>query len=385
MSSAADRSPHSWRLYALDRASGEVVWERTAHQGVPATPRHPKNSYASQTPATDGEHVVAFFGSEGLYCYDAAGELVWRRDLGTIDAGFFFDPGYSWGTASSPVLWRDLVIVQVDRQADSFIAAFDLASGKERWRTPRDELPSWATPTVWESSEGAVLLTNGIRGMRGYDPATGEGLWHLATGNSMISGATPVADREVAVIGNGYRPLTPIYAVRAGARGDISLAEGETANRGVAWSTKSGGPYYVTPLIYEDFLYVLSNDGVLTAYLTLTGERVYRERVGEKAVGFSASQVAADGRLYLASEDGDVYVVRAGHDYRLLGVNPVGELMMATPAVAGGMIVLRTRDRVIAIGKPGAGDGPGTGETVAAGEASGRRAGASGSSPSGGR
>jgi outer membrane protein assembly factor BamB len=187
------------------------------------------------------------------------------------------------------------------------------------------------------------------------------------------------------VIGNGYRPLTPIYAVRAGARGDISLAEGETANRGVAWSTKSGGPYYVTPLIYEDFLYVLSNDGVLTAYLTLTGERVYRERVGEKAVGFSASPVAADGRIYLASEDGDVYVLRAGHDYRLLGVNPVGELMMATPAVAGGMIVLRTRDRVIAIGKAGAGDGPGTGETVAAGEASGRRAGASGSSPSGGR
>jgi outer membrane protein assembly factor BamB len=351
MESAADMSVHTLKVYALDRQTGAVLWEKTAWSGVPRTKRHPKNSFASATPATDGRHLVVLFGSHGLFCFDLDGNLLWQKDLGLFDTGFFFDPEYQWGDASSPVLFRDSVILQSDRQKDSFLAAFSLSDGTLRWRTARDELPSWGSPTLFEGPDGgAELVTNGIRGIRGYDPATGKELWHLATENSMIAGSTPVvALGDLFVVGNGYRPLKPIYAIRRGVRGEIAMGE-EGASPSMAWSRKAGGPYYITPLAYGEHLYVLTESGVLTLYYARTGEEIYRKRVGDKGATFSASPVAADGRLYLASEDGDVYVVKAGIEYQLEAVNPVGELMMATPAIADGMIYIRTRQHVFGIG-----------------------------------
>ena len=351
MESAADMSPHAFKVYALDRKTGAVLWEKTVLTGVPKTKRHPKNSFASPTPATDGKHLVALFGSHGLFCFDLDGNLLWQQDLGVFDAGFFYDPEYQWADASSPVLFGDTVIVQSDRQKDSFLAAYALADGSLRWRTPRDELPSWGTPTVFRGPDGAAeLVTNGIRRIRGYDPATGKELWQLETGNSMIAGSTPVtAMGDLYVVGNGYRPLKPIYAIRRGARGDISLGDA-ASNQGVAWSKKAGGPYYTTPLAYGEHLYVLGENGVLTLYYARTGEEIYRQRVGDKGATFAASPVAADGHLYLASEDGDVYVVKAGIEYQLVAVNPVGELTMATPAIADGMLYIRTRGHVLGIG-----------------------------------
>jgi outer membrane protein assembly factor BamB len=350
MESAADMSSHSFRVYALNRHTGEVLWQRVAYEGVPKTRRSPKNSYASPTPATDGRHLVVQFGSHGLYGYDLDGNLLWKRDLGVLDTGFFFDPAYQWGDASSPVLYQDLAIVQCDLQKGSYLAAFSLKDGSLRWRTERDELPSWGTPTIVEGLERTELVTNGIKRIRGYDPATGKELWSLATHNSFISAATPVAGLGLVVVGNGYRPLRPLYAIRPGGQGDISLGEAGS-NPHVAWSRKSGGPYYTTPLIYGERLYVLSENGVLVNYYLKTGEEIYRQRVGDKGATFAASPVAGDGHLYLASEEGDVYVVRDGIEYKLAAVNPVGEPCMATPALAGGMIYVRTRSHLLGIGR----------------------------------
>lgn len=353
MDSAADMSVHTLKVYALDRRTGAVLWEKTVYSGVPKTKRHPKNSFASATPATNGKQLVVLFGSHGLFCFDLDGKLLWQKDLGVFDTGFFYDPEFQWADASSPVLFRDTVIVQCDRQKDSFLAAYSLADGSLRWRTARDELPSWGTPTLSEGPAGAELVTNGIRGIRGYDPATGKELWHLETGNSMIAGSTPVValGGDLFVVGNGYRPLKPLYAIRQGARGEIALGE-SGSSPSVAWSHKSGGPYYTTPLVYGEHLYVLTENGVLTLYYARTGEEIYRQRVGDKGATFSASPVAADGNLYLASEDGDVYVVKAGIEHQLVAVNPVGELVMATPAIVDGMIYVRTRQHVLGIGAP---------------------------------
>lgn len=350
MDSAADMSPHSFRVYALNRHTGEILWERLAYEGVPKTKRSPKNSFASPTPATDGRHLVVHFGSHGLYCYDLDGNLLWKRDLGVLDTGFFFDPAYQWGDASSPIIYRDLAILQCDLQKDSYLAAFDLKDGTLRWKSERDELPSWGTPTLVEGPRRAELVTNGIKRIRSYDPETGKELWSLATHNSFISAATPVAGLDLIVVGNGYRPLRPIYAIRPGAQGDISLGDASSSQH-VAWSKKSGGSYYTTPLIYGEHLYVLGENGVLVNYYVKTGEEIYRHRVGDAGATFAASPVAADGYLYLASEAGDVYVLRDGIEYKQTAANPVGEPCMATPAIADGMIYIRTRSHLLGIGR----------------------------------
>jgi outer membrane protein assembly factor BamB len=329
-----------------------VIWERTAHEGVPEVGRSPNNSYASETPATDGEHVAAYFGSHGLHVFDFAGNLRWQTDFGLVEAGWFFDASVTWGSASSPIIYRDLVIVQVDRQKESFIAAFDVETGERRWLARRDELPSWGTPGIYLGPDHAELVTNGIEQIRGYDPSTGELLWHLKTGNSHVSAPSPVSGLGLIIVANGHRPLKPVYAIRPGARGDISLAPEATANGAIAWSSKSAGPYYVTPLIYGERLYILTEQGVLAAYYLKTGEQIYRQRVGGGAVRFSASPVAADGKIYLTDENCDVYVVRDGIEFELLGKNPLGEpTCMATPAISEGRMLFRTRHHLVAVGE----------------------------------
>lgn len=348
--SVETRAEHSWRVFALDRKTGKVLWERVAHSGVPKVKRHIKATHANSTPATDGRHVVALFGSEGLYCYTVDGELKWKKDLGVLDAGWFYDPSYQWEYGASPILYKNLVIVQADLQKGSFIAAFDLADGRQVWRTERDEIPSWATPSVFEAGKRAELVTNATKHVRGYDPLTGRELWRLA-GNSEIVTPTPIAAHGLAYVTSGYAPIQPIYAIRLGAaNGDITLPEGKEATEAVAWSKKRGGPYMPTPIVYGDYLYTCANNGILTAYDAKTGAQVYRERVaGSRTAAFSASPVAADGKLYFASEDGDVYVVKAGPKFELLATNPMGEVLMATPAIVDGTIIVRGRQHVFAI------------------------------------
>ena len=346
----SDSSKHSWRLYALDRATGKVVWERIAYEGVPKTKRHPKSSQASPTPVTDGRYVIVSFGSEGLYAYDFAGKLVWKRDLGVLNSGWFYDPDYEWGLGSSPIIWKNMVIVQCDIQKNSFIAAFDVATGKPVWRTDRDEIPSWSTPSIFEVDGKAELVTQATTFTRGYDPASGKELWRFS-GNSEIAIPTPIVGGGLVFIVNGYRSIQPIRAIRPGASGDITLKGEETTNASIAWSTRLGGSYIPTPIIYGNILYVLRDAGILTAYDIATGTRHYQERIAAASGGFTASPVAADGKLYLTSEDGDVYVVRAGAKYELLGKSPVGEVILASPAISNGVLFFRGVKHVIAIGQ----------------------------------
>ena len=343
-----DASTHTWRLIAIDKKTGKVIWDKVAYEGIPKTKRHPKSSQASATPVTNGKVVVVSFGSQGLYAYDFNGTQLWKQDLGILNAGWFFDPDYEWGIGSSPIIYKDLVIVQCDIQRNSFLAAFDVTSGKEKWRAPREEIPSWSTPTILEANGKAELITQATTFTRGYDPMTGKELWKYS-GNSEITIPTPVVGPGFVLIANGYRGVQPIVALKPGATGDITLKTGETKNDFIQWSTNRGGPYIPTPVIYNDQLYVLQGNGVLAAYKVATGERIYQERLGGTGGSFSASPVAADGKIYLTSEDGDVFVVKAGPTYELLAKNPIGEVLIATPAISDGLIIFRGLKNVYAI------------------------------------
>ena len=339
-----DLSAHTWKMFCLDRKTGRILWDRTAFTGLPKVKRHTKASQANSTPATDGTHVVALFGSIGLLAaWDMKGRPLWTKDIGVLDSGWFFDPSYQWGHSSSPIIHDGRVIVQADVQKQSFIAAFDVKTGAEVWRTPREEISTWGTPTIFEGQ----IVTNGTT-VRAYDPKTGKELWKLGP-NSEVTVGTPVVGDGLVYITGGYPPVRPIYAVRPAARGDISLPKDTTSSEVVAWSN-TAGTYIPTPLYYAGILYTCGNDGIVTAYDAKTGERLHRARVGGGGA-FSASPIAADGRLYFANEDGDVIVVLAGRKYQELAKNSMKEVVMSTPAISDGLIVVRTLGHVYGIGE----------------------------------
>jgi outer membrane protein assembly factor BamB len=345
-----DRSVHQWKVFALDKKSGKILWERTAFEGTPREKRHIKSTYASSTPATDGRYVVAFFGSQGLYAFDMDGRLAWKRDLGRLNLGAYDAPDYEWGTASSPIIYRDMVIVQCDTHEESFLMALDLKTGETRWKTPRQELPSWGTPTVYPGKQRAEIVTNAANFIRGYDPETGKELWRLG-GSSKITAPTPVYSGDLIVVMSGRRPEAPIFVIRAGAEGDITLKGEATSNGHIAWSRQRAGSYMPTPLIYRGLLYVLKNQGILVCYDLATGEQKYEERIPHQGSGFSGSPVAADGKIYLPSEDGDIFVVKAGPQFELLGKGTIGQPLMATPALSDGMLLIRGEKDLFAIGR----------------------------------
>jgi outer membrane protein assembly factor BamB len=345
-----DRSTQRWMIYALDKGAGKILWERVAYEGAPREKRHIKSTYASSTPATDGRIVVAWFGSQGVYAYDVSGRFLWKADLGRLNLGAYDIPTYEWGTASSPIIWNNLVILQCDTQDDSFLLALDADTGKQVWKTERDELPSWGTPTVAQTSAGPELVTNASNYIRGYDPRTGKELWRLGR-SSKITAPTPLFADDKFVIASGRAPERPIFVVRAGARGDLTLPEGKTASDDVVWSRTGRGSYMPTPLVYDGILYVLANNGLLDAYDLRTGEEVYRQRLPLVGSGFSASPVAADGKLYLSNEDGEMLVIAAGRKFEYLGANSMGELLMATPALSEGVMYVRSSQSLFAVGR----------------------------------
>ncbi len=344
---AADDGRQAWKVVALDRGTGKRLWERTAFEGAPRVKRHLKASHASATPATDGTYVVAVFGSEGLYCYDVSGRLVWKQDLGVMNTGLVGDEGVQWGPASSPIIHGPLVIVQNDRQRESYLAAYELKSGEQVWKVERDEFPSWATPLVVTAGSRSELVVNASKFIRAYDPMTGRELWRLPDAETQVKVASPVAGPGLVVVTGGYpRGSRPIYAIAPGRHGTIDPA----AVTGFAWRSERGSPYVPTPLVYGSELYVLADNGVLAVYDAATGRRHYQQRLDEAPLGFSASPIGAGGYVYLASEDGDVFVVRAGTTFQVVARNDMNEALMATPAVAGGLLIIRGRFHVFAIG-----------------------------------
>jgi hypothetical protein len=342
-----DLSEHTWKIVCLDKATGKILWERDAFKGLPKVKRHTKASQANSTPVTDGRRVVAMFGSIGmLAAWDMDGKPLWTTDVGVLDSGWFFEPDTQWGHSSSPIIHGDSVIVQADRQKNSFIAAYHAGTGKQQWRTERDEISTWGTPTVFRAGDRVQIVTNGPK-IRGYDPATGTLLWTLGP-NSEVTVGTPVVGNGMVYVTGGYPPARPVYAIKPNANGEISLPKGQTTNEVIAWSNGEG-TYIPTPIFYDGILYTFGNNGIVTAYDGATGERLYRQRVGAGGA-FSASPIAADGRLYFASEEGDIFVARAGRTYQEVAKNEMKEVIMSTPAISDGVIVVRTLDHVYGIG-----------------------------------
>src|SRR6185369_6879674 len=345
---ANDDVKHTWMIFALDKRNGRVLWTDKPYEGVPRAKRHVKATQANSTPVTDGRYVVALFGSEGLACYDLKGKSLWKQDLGVLNPGLWDDKESSWGHASSPIIYRDLVFVQADGHKQSFIAAFNLKDGKQAWRVERNEITSWTTPAIYQGKDRVELIANGGRYIRGYDPLTGKELWRFADNDTQVKMQAPQIAHDLIYITGGYPPGRAMYAFRPCAVGDISLKSGEDKNAFLAWTNSKGSPYTPTPIIYGDLLYVLSDNGVLSAYDAKTGANIYQQRL---PTSFSASPVAADGKLYLSSEDGDVFVVKAGRQYELISRNTMNQPLMATPALSNGMLILRGENTIYALGE----------------------------------
>jgi outer membrane protein assembly factor BamB len=343
-----DDTPHEWRVYCLDKKTGAIKWQRTAVTGVPKIKRHEKATHANSTLATDGERLIAFFGSEGLYAFDMTGKQLWKKDLGVLDAGFYMVPDAQWETGSSPILHDNVAVIQADVQKGSFLAAFDAKTGRELWRVTRDDVPTWSTPTVHEVSGRTQLIVNGMRHIGGYDFKTGEVIWKLK-GLGDIPVPTPIVQDGFVYITNAHGPGAPVYAIRETATGDISLESGSTSSAGVVWSYPRGGGYMATPLAYRGLLYVLNYNGALTVYDAKTGDRKYQQRLADGTTAFTASPVGADGKVYFTSEDGRVFVVKAGPAYELVSTNDMTESTLATPALSEGMMLWRTQGHVVAI------------------------------------
>ena len=349
--SVDDESEHSFRVYALSTKDGKILWERTVASTVPGAKRHMKSTQANSTPVTDGKRVVVLFGTVGLLVgFNFDGKELWRTDLGILDAGWFYDRSYQWGHASSPVIYKNMLIVQADIYAGSFIAAYKLKNGKLVWKSDRPDIPSWGSPAIYASGKRDELIANG-KTINGYDPVTGKELWSLSP-NSEVTVATPIVAHDLIYVTAGYPPVRPIYAIRPGASGDISLAEGSDSSEAIAWSKQRGGTYIPTPIVYGDYLYTCANDGRLTCYEAKTGERVYRARIGGGGRAFTASPVAADGRLYFTEETGEIHVVKAGPTYEELATNQMDEVCMSTPAISDGLMVVRTQNHVVGLGHP---------------------------------
>ncbi len=341
------KSIHEWYVICLDLDTGKVLWKRRSHRGVPGGSIHVKSSFASETPVTDGERVYAMFGNQGIYCYDFDGRPVWQKKLTPHKTRF------GWGTAASPVLHGERLYLVDDNEEDSCILALDRKTGSQVWRTPRDEKSNWSTPFVWENDRRTEVVTPGTGKVRSYD-LDGRLLWTLR-GMSSITIATPFEHEGLLFISSGYvgdKNWRPIYAIRPGARGDITLAEGATTNGHIAWSRRLAAPYNPTTIAYRGMLYVLHDRGRFSCYRASDGSVIYeRERTGGR--GFTSSPWAYGGKVFCLDEDGVTHVVRAGRGFEVLRHNRLADddMCMATPAIAGDRLLIRTSARVYCVRK----------------------------------
>ena len=335
---------HRWMVYDVALATGKIRWEHEVHRATPQEPKHQKNSYASETAVTDGTRVYALFGGVGLYALDFEGKVLWTKEFSDVK----FRNG--WGSGASPVLHRGRLYIVCDNDTRSFVAALDAATGRELWRVNRDEGTNWSTPFVWEHQQRTELVTSGSGKVRSYD-LNGAPLWEFA-GMSSISIPTPFARHGLLFISSGYitEPNRPTYAIRPGASGDISLRPGTTTNEYIVWSLPTVAPYNPTPLVYGDYLYTLLDRGFFTAHDARTGREIYgRQRIAADASGFTSSPWAYNDKIFAMSEDGDTYVLQPGPEFKVLGKNSLGEMSLATPAVSGDSLIIRTATKLFRI------------------------------------
>lgn len=333
-----------WEVHCLDRATGKEIWKQLASEGKPRIPTHASNTYASETPVTDGERVYVYFGMTGLFCYDIKGNLVWKKDLGA------YPMQTGWGTGSSPVLDGNRLFLQCDNEQNSFLVALDKRTGTELWRVPRHEKSSWSTPYLWKTQQRTELVTSATQRVRSYDPATGKVFWELDIGGGRCIAAPVAADELLYVGSEAFGGGGSFFAVRAGASGDISLKGGATANAGVAWLQPKSGLGMASPLVYRGHVYILERrGGLVSCYDAKTGKPAYAKERLPSAKGFWASPWGYDGKIFCLDDDGQTFVLQSGPEFKLVGKNVLPDRFWATPAAAGEALYLRGVDYVYCI------------------------------------
>lgn len=341
------QSDHQWIVSCLDLKTGSSLWQKTVHQGVPQTSIHVKNSFASETPITDGQHLFVVFGGVGIYCFDFEGNQIWQHPLKPVKTR------YGWGFAASPIIDENRLYFVNDNDEQSYMLALNKKTGEEEWRVERDEKSNWATPYLWRHSKGAEIVVPATGKVRSYD-LDGKELWALS-GMSSITIATPYVHDGLLIVSSGYvgDPKRPLYAIRPGARGDISLQAEATKNDSIAWSQPTGAPYNPTTIAYEGIVYVLHDRGMMAAYDAATGEEVYSKTRIPKGRAFTSSPWAYDGKIFCLNEDGETFVIQAGSEFKLLHTNKLDEndMGMATPAIVGDLLLIRAGPHLYCIGK----------------------------------
>ena len=342
-----DSSEHVWKVLCFDKTTGEPIWEQEAYKGIPQVKRHPKSSHANTTIATDGKHVLAFFGSEGLYCYDMDGELLWKRDFGLINSAWNVVESAEWEFCSSPVIFQDKVLIQADALNVAFVAILDLHSGETIWRQEREEISNWCTPNVYFDGNKARVVVNGYKHRGAYDLHTGNEVWRMSGGGD-IPVPTPIVWKDLIYFSSAHGGKTPLMALKNSARGEIQYPQSESSpGDEFAWFYNRQGAYMTSVLVYDSLLYRLRWNGSLSCFDARTGEIIYKETV--HPASFIASPVASDGKIYLDSEPEFLYIVQAGREYNLLKKIALGEVSLVTPAISEGMLILRTASRLIAV------------------------------------
>lgn len=361
--SADDSGEHEWRVLCLDANTGETLWSHVARKGKPKSQRHIKASQANCTPATDGEVVAVSFGSEGLYVYDFEGKRLWSQDLGVMLSGPASAEGMEWGYSSSPIVHDGHVLLQCDLQDRSFWVAFDAKTGKEVRRVERGDDPTWATPSIAVDGDGkALVICNGYKQMAAYEFETGKKRWHLGGGGDVPVPRPVITGRRV-VFSNAHGRLSPVYVIDVESEGDLTPSQdAEATPNGLVWWQPRRGSYMPTPIVVGDAVYVNEDNGVLTALYLENGAVLYKKRIpGGRQSTYTASPVAADGRLYITSESGVVDVIRAGESFEPLAQNRMNETCMATPAIASDRLYVRTAKHLYCIGETEKSSGDGAG------------------------
>ena len=345
--SELSQATHHWLVLCFDLGSGRELWRREAHRGTAPNRLHVKNTYASETPVTDGERVYASFGNVGVFCFDLEGHKLWSTNWPPVKTR------NGWGAAASPVLHQGRLFLVNDNDENSFVVALDAKTGLQLWRAERNEKSNWATPYVWQNSRRTELITPGTKRVRSYD-LDGKLLWDFG-GMSSIVIPTPFSQLGLLYVCSGYvgDKTRPVFAIQPGAAGDISLKPGETNSQFIAWYQPTAAPYNPSPLVYGNYFYVLFDFGFLSCHDARTGRQIYeKQRIrAEGNTSFTASPWAGNGKIFALSEDGDTFVFQAGPEYRLLQKNSLDEMCMATPAIAGDCLLIRSLTKLYCLKK----------------------------------
>ena len=336
-------------VLALDARTGKRLWEREAHKGLPSGGRHRKNTYASETPVTDGERLYVSFGQNiGMFAYSLDGDLLWKRQW--PPTSIYLD----FGTASSPVVHDGRVFLQQDNEDVSYLTALDAKTGRQLWRTKRDYdgflKSSWSTPFVWAHPGRTEIVTTGHGTVRSYSVETGAELWRVTIPGITMPTPSPLVAGGMLYVGTGAQNgegSRPFFAIRPGASGDITPKEG--GNGFVAWTQPKASGYTPSALVHDNRVYLVHDTGIMGVYAADTGRELFKARVGGVGHTFSASPVAAGNRLYFLDEEGTTIVLAAGDSYKELAQNTLDEMTLASPAVAEGSLFIRTETKLYRI------------------------------------